>query len=132
MSAETVERTADAGAASASTPITAEPETTHIILRILLPDVKLVLHIPLEVISRLTLYPLAWLCYIGFAITAAKGTLKRYHHYEQDDDVEDEEQEEGEREMEVVHEEDLRSMSPDDLTTEMAYVYVMYNGTSTS
>jgi hypothetical protein len=169
-----------------SIPIPIKP--SHIILKIIMPDLELALRIPLKTITRLTLYPLPWFCYIGFAITAAKGTLKKYQlrsrdvvvNQEQEDEVavedmtdeaedeaedevqdededegqdenesqdenkghdkgqeqeqaQEEEQEEEEQEeevQEVVKEEDYRSMSPDDLTAETGYVYVLSNGTS--
>jgi hypothetical protein len=158
-------------------PIPIKP--SHITLKIIMPNLELALRIPLKTITRLTLYPLPWFCYIGFAITAAKGTLKKYQlrsrdvvvDQEQEDEVavedmtdeaedeaedegqdedEDEDEDEGQDEneghdkgqeqeqaqeeeeemQEVVKEGDYRSMSPDDLTAETGYVYVLSDGTS--
>jgi hypothetical protein len=168
-------------------PIPIPIKPSHITLKIIMPDLELALRIPLKTITRLTLYPLPWFCYIGFAITAAKGTLKKYqlrncdvvvdqeqgdevavedmadeaedeaedegqdededegqdqnesqdqnkgHYKGQEQAQEEEEQEDGQEVQEVqevVKEEDYRSMSPDDLTAETGYVYVLSDGTS--
>jgi hypothetical protein len=84
----------------------------HIILRIHTKDVSLVLHIPLEAVRRLSRYPLAWFCYIGYAITAERGTL--------------------ERDRKEVKADVLRDTFVDDLEAGVEFAYVLLDGASVS